>query len=52
MALRKCEHCEKVFWVDTELKLCPLCAVADKAEAKTSELRRDSNERQLQPAAQ
>ena len=53
MAFRKCEDCGNVCWVDTQLKVCPICAVAEKTEAKTMELElhEESNERQLQPAA-
>lgn len=51
MALRKCEDCGNVFWGDAELKFCPLCAVAEKAETKTTEQHKESKERRLQPAA-
>ena len=51
MALRKCEHCGNVFWVNDEARSCVLCGVAEKAETKTVELHKESNERQVQPAA-
>ncbi len=51
MAFRKCDDCGNVFWGDTELKYCPLCAVVEKAETKRVELHKKSNERQVQPAA-
>jgi rubrerythrin len=51
MNLRKCEHCGNMFWGDTEARLCPLCAVAEKAQKKTVEPEMESSNRQLQPAA-
>ena len=51
MDLRKCEHCGNMFWGDTEARFCPLCAVAEKEKVQTMELHRESNDRQLQPAA-
>jgi len=49
MALRKCEHCGNVFWVNNEARSCALCGVAEKTEEKTTERQEESSDRQLQP---
>ena len=51
MNLRKCEHCGNTFLGATEARLCPLCAVAEKARKKSVEPEMESGNRQLQPAA-
>jgi len=51
MALRKCEDCGNVFWDDAEARFCPLCGVTEKADVKTTELRKESTVRQLEPVA-
>ena len=51
MNLRKCEHCGNTFWGDTDARLCPLCAVAEKSRKKTVEPEVESGNRQLQPVA-
>jgi rubrerythrin len=51
MALRKCEHCGHAFWGDTEARLCPLCAVAEKAREKSVKVQAESSDQHLQPVA-
>jgi uncharacterized Zn finger protein (UPF0148 family) len=51
MDLKKCEHCGNMFWCNTGARLCPLCAVVEKAKERTSEVRRESNDRRAHPRA-
>ena len=50
MDLRKCEHCGNTFWSHSQARLCPLCALAEKAKVKTMDLHRESKDRRLQTA--
>ena len=51
MDLTKCEHCGNTFLGDSKAKLCPLCAVTEKAREKAVQTRIESNDRRLQPVA-